>query len=285
MKSAFFHFLMPLSFLWCMPFLLSGQIKLPYEVVYEDGIYFEKFDSTNTDENRYTANNVTYLEGNVLTYSYYYEDTNGRRFKFKEFKRADGKLDWDWVPADSSDANTVASVVLTVCPGLKPMVYSVPDYNQTVILFEYPRVNGEKEGTSYTGAVDNEKNVWIHPPRDKFFRILEINPFPYIQAPYKVGTRWEWWLDIGSYWGDVRWKTWEGVIRNNYRYEITGETVINTALGPLDCFVVESTAESTIGKTYLKSWFSPVFGFVRMAYINIDGSKTVLELVQFEKKL
>ena len=65
-------------------FLIAGRsqetpiIKRDYKVVLEEGIYVEKFDSTNTSENRYTANNQTYLEGNQYVYDYYYEDLNGK---------------------------------------------------------------------------------------------------------------------------------------------------------------------------------------------------------------
>ena len=55
--------------------------KKDYEIIYDEGIYVEQFDTTNISENRYTANNQTYLEGNKLIYDYYYEDHKGIKYK------------------------------------------------------------------------------------------------------------------------------------------------------------------------------------------------------------
>ncbi|MDF1546289.1 MAG: hypothetical protein P1P88_00615 [Bacteroidales bacterium] len=67
--------------------------KKDYEIIYDEGIYVEKFDSKNTSENRYTANNQTFLEGNKLTFDYYYEDHSGKKYKFQEIDGA-GDLDF-----------------------------------------------------------------------------------------------------------------------------------------------------------------------------------------------
>jgi len=121
----------------------------------------------------------------------------------------------------------------------------------------------------------------MHPPRDKYFRILELNPFPFIQAPYEIGNTWDWSLTIGSSWGDKRWKTWEGNITNTYQYEITDKRMIKTDMGKIECFEVQSTASSRIGSTQLVALFSPIYGFVSLDYTNIDSSRTLLELVEF----
>jgi hypothetical protein len=47
--------------------------KLDYEIIFEDGIFVEKFDTTNISENRYTANNQTYIEGSKRIYDYFYQ--------------------------------------------------------------------------------------------------------------------------------------------------------------------------------------------------------------------
>lgn len=264
--------------------------KKDYELLLDDGIYVEKFDSTNISENRYTANNRTYLEGNRLIYDYYYKDLKGAKYKFQELEGAD-TLDykervhaWSLVSIDSLTERTVDKVELLVNYGLAPMNNNNPDYNQTVISYSYPLLEGEANFNSSTGIIENEKNIWAHPPRDRFFRILEINPFPFIQAPYEIGNKWNWSLGIGSFWGDERWKTWDESIENNYSYEIVDKKKISLAIGDLDCYVVESTATSSIGQTHLTAYFSLEFGFVKLDYTNIDSTKTVLELEKFYKK-
>ena len=261
-----------------------------YTLVDDEGIYVEQFDSTNVAENRYTANNLTYLEGNRLVYDYYYQDTQGNRYKFEELANAselnfpDRVKAWTFIRLDSLTERTIDKVELTVTYGLSPMDRNNPDYNQTVINYQYPQVNGERNFNSHTGVIENERNVWTHPPRDRFFRILEINPFPFIQAPYEVGHIWEWSLKIGSFWGDERWKAWEGPIVNAYTYEIVDQRKIDTSMGAVKCLVIDASATSAIGTTQLTSYFNPEMGFVKLDYTNIDGTKTVLELVDFDRK-
>jgi hypothetical protein len=262
-----------------------------YEIIFDEGIYVEKYDSTNVSENRFTANNKTYREGNKLVFDYYYEDLKGNKYKFQEIEGA-GELNfkemvkaWFFVPIDSVNEKTIDKVILTVKYGLKPMIKNNPDYNQTVISFNYPQISGKQTFSSSTGLIENEKNIWVHPPRDRFFRILEINPFPFIQAPYKIGNKWNWSLGIGSFWGDERWKTWEESIENKYEYEIVDHKIIRTEIGELKCYIVQSTATSSIGQTHLTAYFNMDIGFVKLEYTNIDSTKTVLELIEFEKKV
>ena len=265
-------------------------IKKDYELILEDGIFVEKFDSTITSENRYSANNKTYVVGNRLTYDYYYQNREGKKYKFQEIKGA-GDLHyeemekaWFFVSVDSINENTIDKVIITVKFGLKPMNFQNPDYNQTVISFNYPQISGKETFNSTSGVIENEKNVWIHPPRDRFFRILEINPFPFIQAPYEIGNKWNWSLKIGSFWGDSRWKTWDESIENKYIYEIIDKKKIKLAIGEFECYVIQSTAKSSIGQTHLTAYFNMEIGFVKLEYTNIDSTKTILELINFNNK-
>ena len=191
---------------------------------------------------------------------------------------------WFFVSVDSINENTIDKVIITVKFGLKPMNFQNPDYNQTVISFNYPQISGKETFNSTSGVIENEKNVWIHPPRDRFFRILEINPFPFIQAPYEIGNKWNWSLKIGSFWGDSRWKTWDESIENKYIYEIIDKKKIKLAIGEFECYVIQSTAKSSIGQTHLTAYFNMEIGFVKLEYTNIDSTKTILELINFNNK-
>lgn len=186
---------------------------------------------------------------------------------------------WQFLDINSTDERKIDSLKISVKYGLQPFIEQIPDYDQSIILFEYFIGSETASFNSMSGVIENEKNIWIHPPRDKYFRILELNPFPFIQAPHEVGNTWTWELSIGSFWGDERWKTWDGNITNNYQYEITDKRVIKSARGEIECFEITATATSRIGSTQLISWFSPEHGFISLDYTNIDGSKTVLELL------
>ncbi len=201
-------------------------------------------------------------------------NNNKKYFTIKEDRES-----WGFVDLDSTDSSTIKSVIIEVANG-NPMTQLDPDYNQTTLFYKLEDSN-EFE---MSGAIENEGNIWIHPPREKYFRILELNPFPYIKAPYEIGTKWTWNLRIGDQWADERWKIWEGYIENKYQYEITDKRTIKTNLGNLECYIIESNAKSRIGETELIAYFNPKFGFVKLNYTNIDRSKTNLELTEHTEK-
>ena len=91
-------------------------------------------------------------------------------------------------------------------------------------------------------------------------------------------------MGIGDHWADERWKVWEGKIENEYEYEITDKRTLKTDLGEIECLVIESNAKSRIGETKLTAYFNPEYGFVKLDYTNIDGSKTNLELTEHSEK-
>lgn len=261
------------------------QIVKDYTLEESGGIFAEVFDSTNVDENRYTANNTIYKTNTSFTYSFEHITKDGEKLYFKEDKTVEEReKQWKFIKSNSKDESIIKKVKVSVKYGLEPMIKYVPDYNQTLLQYDYPTYNNELPFNSISGAIENQNNVWIHPPRDRYFRILELNPFPFIKAPYEIGNSWEWWLSIGSQWGDERWKTWEGGIENQYYYEITEKETVDTKFGKLECLIIKSTATSELGETKLTSYFNEKYGFIKLNYINIDGSKTNLELIEHSDK-
>ena len=160
--------------------------------------------------------------------------------------------------------------------------HSRKDYDQTVEAFYFLFDDQwSRWPLSYSGIVENERNLWMHPIRSCLFKVLELNPFPYIQYPIKKGKTWKWKLTIGSHWGDERWKTWTGSIVNKYKYKITEtDCEVVTPMGTLPCVKVEAVAQSRIGKTHLTAYYNDTYGFVIMDNTNIDGSKIIINLVE-----
>lgn len=264
----------------------SVQTNLDKYVVEVDGISIEKKDSTKQYDEVYNSNNSIYTIGKKFTYNYFYENTKGEKFLIKRGKQIlqpQGYYtnDWEFINIEKPDNETVHHIVLTPSSG-NPFKENIPGYNQTAIKYDYLMNNGESFTMEITGAIENERNTWIHPPRSNFFEILEVNPFPYIKAPYKIGTKWNWILKISDHWSNKRWLEWKGGIENNYEYEITEKKKMATKLGNLECYIVHSKAKSRIGETELISYFNTKFGFVKLEYKNIDGTKTVLELENVE---
>ena len=264
-----------LAFVIALTSCTSSEKKpqVAYDLVSStSGISVEKFDEEITDENKYNYNNEVFKVGTKFTYDFQHFTPEN---EVKYFKVHDDQKSWDFVDENNEDSNAVKNVIIGTLSG-NPMSKWVPDYDQTAISYQF------KENTpfSISGVIENEANIWMHPPRDQYFKILELNPFPYIKAPYEVGTKWNWRLQIGGQWGDERWKTWKGNIENIYQYEITAKKNIDTSLGNLECFVVESTAKSRLGETALTAYFHQKYGFVKLDYTNINQSKTLLELVE-----
>lgn len=265
----------------CLAFLMSmvsctsseKNQQAAYDLVNSrSGISIEKFDDSNKDENKYNYNNEVFKVGSKFTYDFQHFTPEN---ELQYFKVSEDKKSWSFVDENTVDEDIVKKVIIGTLNG-NPMSQFDPNYYQTAISYRF------KENTpfSMSGVIENEANIWMHPPRDQYFKILELNPFPYIKAPYEIGTKWNWNLQIGGQWGDKRWKTWEGNITNTYNYEITERKTIATSLGDLECLVVQSTAKSSLGTTALTAYFHEKYGFVKLDYTNIDRSKTLLELSQ-----
>lgn len=247
---------------------------LKYTLVQDnDNITVEQFDVSVDDENKYNYNNVILQPGHTFTYQFVHIDTNGVEKYYKTYINGD-EQEWDFV--SSEDIEAIKQFRMKASSG-NSMAKMIPDYNQTNIQYYF----GDSSFYSLTGGIENEANYWIHPPREAYFKILELNPFPYIRAPYKVGTQWTWSLAIGSSWGDPRWATWEGNIKHKYNYEITSKQTIETALGSLECYEVIGLGNGPLGTTKLVSYFNETYGFVKLNYTNIDGSQTKITLVEF----
>ncbi len=255
--------------------LIQAQKK--YEIIFDDGIYVEKFDSSIIDQNRFTSNNITFPANKEYSYNYYYQNPFGEKYLCKIIK-VENKDTWEFTPIKDTSVNTVTKVILKVVNGLEPFIKIHPDYNQTVIKYKYILKNSRVISAESTGLIENEKNIWFHPPRNHLFKILEINPFPFIQKPYSIGNKWSWELEIGSFWGDKRWKTWTGNIISKTEYQITSNKEIITNIGKIECFEITGVSKSKIGETKLISYFNKEYGFIRLNYTNIDGSKVVFNI-------
>lgn len=129
------------------------------------------------------------------------------------------------------------------------------------------------------GAIENKAEFYLHPPRYGRYRILELNPFPQIKRPATSGRTWEWAVyPPASIFADPAWATWD-TLKVKFRYTLGGTVPLTTPLGRLPCSRVQATGHCRFGTTTLESYFHPAYGFVRLTYRNINGSRTELEMV------
>ncbi len=251
--------------------LACSEVK---EKKLEDGVYIEQFEQDNQDENKYNSDNIIYTVGTKLTFDYVFSKNN------IDYMYEQNGDEWELVSKKHSKEhpNAVNKIILKVQNG-NAMTRVNPNYNQSNIMYQYTPF----ESTDMTGLVENDKNIWFHPPRRSLFKILELNPFPFVKFPVEIGNTWQWTLNIGDQWGDKRWKTWEGSIQNKCTYKVEGLEKIATPFGKLACYTIVATGESKVGKTSLKAYFNKQLGFVRLDYSNIDGSTLNLNVINIEK--
>lgn len=140
---------------------------------------------------------------------------------------------------------------------------------QKAIRWNYYNSDFIKLDEEITGLIENDSVIWLHPPRTKYFKILEINPFPEVRFHE---SEWSTDLTVGSEWGNERWKTWKGNLKVSSEYSYEKE------IG-----VVTSKAETEIGTTKLISEFNPEKGFTKFDYTNINGSRILLELIEVKE--
>lgn len=218
----------------------------------------------------------TYRRGTEITFGYKYTDRNGKQQYFV----VNNGNSWDFTSANNSSENVVKDFKLRVLKS--NMNFKDPNYYQVEIAYV---IEQKGASTHKTGLIENEKNIWLHPPRQFLFEILELNPFPFIKYPLQIGNTWNWELAIGDQWADKRWKEWTGNILNKYQYKITRKETLNTAVGSLECYVVESEAKSELGTTRLTSYFNEQFGFVKLMYTNIDKSTIEINIQRVQQQM
>lgn len=116
--------------------------------------------------------------------------------------------------------------------------------------------------TDTTGAVDNDRACWFHPPRHNQYRMLELAPFPRVEYPLEVDRRYSRALFIGAGWGDL------SNTKVLWHYRITGRT------GDRWTIAAEAVPEDEPGKSsQLEFTFSSEAGFMDLHYTLHDGTR------------
>jgi hypothetical protein len=213
----------------------------------QDSIFVEKIpkDQLN-NEHRFDVDNKIY--------------PLGKEFLFKfSISKNDSILD-----------SEIALIQLNVLGTTKPFSEFDSEYSQTVIQYNYYDKNKKLLLTEKTGLIENNVNIWFHPPRSIDAGILQLAAFPYVKLDSK--DKWLWKLDaaFGEY-QDVH-------LTHYYNKENT--TQYNSSdLGLLLCKVIKVKTESEIGTTNSCFLYNDVLGFVLLEFFNSDGSKITLTLI------
>jgi hypothetical protein len=161
-----------------------------------------------------------------------------------------------------------------------------PGVQQTVI-WQYPKstvtnqVNDHISSIGWlpvdsTGAIENEKKYWIHPPRHNQYSITEVAPFPTVQFPCEINKTFNNITYIGTGWGK-----WDNLkLRNKYQF-INKETKYVGASG-FECWIIASESESELGRSDLTTAFNEEVGFVEFSYRFFNKTEIRIILTRIE---
>ena len=271
------------------PELVAQQVDIE-GFTNENGVMIEEVDNSFRKSAKelvlQTADNKIFKPGRVFKYDYYYlNEKNEKRMCVlspPDPKIPSRKAYYYMPPSDLSEL-ALMQVHITVLPGLGLIENVRPDFTKTTAKYSYKLYNEMAGVREQSPIIENEQNVWMTPPRFKIFRMLEFNPYPYIKTPFEIGNKWTWEHEVKTRWGDAQWLVLHEPLPNTYTYEITDLKKMGTAMGELDCYVVEAEAKNEFGEAYLTSYFNPEYGFVRLEYTNLHYTKMVFDLVEVEE--
>ena len=252
----------------------------PEGYTYFNGVLVEKLPSFNQDPNRYNSDNKIYVPGKVFVYGYYYETADGKQLLAQNIVSdsiATSRA-WQFVFAEQYNTLTITDFSYTIQDGMGILAKVRPGYNRTTVDINYKMPAGVGDFREIVGFIENEQGVWIYPPRQKLFGVLAMNPQPYIKAPFEIGNQWNWTFMVGAAYSDPRWIEWGGQLINECAYKIIGKKMVETPFGELECFEINAFGLNRLGRTQLTSYFNEEYGFVKMNYLNVDGSKLIMLL-------
>lgn len=227
----------------------------------------QQYDGLHIEKSKIDKNNSVYTLGKEFVFKIKITENDSTMF-LKENNTDNFKL------SKNIDSLKISEIHLTV---IKPKTFKRTNKNQTEVYYSY---EPNPTTVSSTGIVENVENIWVHPPRNGFFKSLETCPFPYVKLNKPIGYKWIDSMSIGNHWSDKKWGLWDGRLLLSYEYEIIGKEKILTEIGELDCIVINSTANSNIGQSRLKSYFSFEYGFVKLEYTLFTGMEIELNIVQ-----
>ncbi|MHC5353712.1 hypothetical protein ACYSNX_05955 [Myroides sp. LJL115] len=222
----------------------------------------QQYDKVFIEKSKVDKNNVVYRVGSNFYYMVKIQSENKEYYLDKAQK--------DSLTTNKNEA--IDEIQLSV---VKSKLFGRTNKNQTEIKYsDYPNPTFRTS----TGLVDNQENIWLHPPRFGYLKALETCPFPYIKLQERTGFTWTDQMSIAPYWGDPRWGVWEGRLLLNYTYEIQGQDTLTTPLGELKTTKVYGIATTDIGQSSLVAYFNETYGFVNLEYTLFNGDIIILEL-------
>jgi len=122
--------------------------------------------------------------------------------------------------------------------------------------------------TDTTGIIENNKKVWIHPPRNNQYTLTEIAPFPDFRKNKNVGDSYSSITFMGKGLGP-----WNGEkVKCNYSVTTIGKGIEDSL------WTIKATSEFAGKINNCEFIFSDIRGFISMSYSFFNGDSMTMKL-------
>ncbi|MCU0326129.1 MAG: hypothetical protein MUF45_12880 [Spirosomaceae bacterium] len=187
------------------------------------------------------------------------------------------KLDKRKKPAEEAEYTPIYQIALSVSEGSFLR-------QQSLVRYDYINRGIRSLDSEQTGVIEIGKRVVLNPPRQSFFKILEFSPSPQVGDSLKVGFEWN---DRQVLTEDAKMPSlaeWTGELTKDLSYKITRSEYIHTNIGTVFCYIIAGTCISSLGETKLIAHYNEDFGFIKMDFFNVDGSRILFEINNVKQK-
>ena len=158
---------------------------------------------------------------------------------------------------------TINYVVLKIIPGSL--------FKQTKVKYKYFKSlsNLIKDSSFFwelTGLIENNKNIWIHPPRSQYYE-LEFTAFPEIifnKDDNKIKTKWKSTTYTGPEWDKYK------NISITSNYNLDSDTILNFENTNYLSQKIIAYSTSKFGNIKSEFYFSNLIGFIQLNYFFKD---------------
>jgi hypothetical protein len=187
------------------------------------------------------------------------------------------KLEKKTKPVKENDYTPIHQVALSVTEG---------DFmkQQSAIRYDYINNGIKSMDSEVSGVIEIGNRVILSPPRNSFFKVLELSPFPMVGDSIKVGYEWTDRQVVSENATVPNLMEWKGELIKELSYKITKSEYLRTNIGTLFCYLVAGTCLSPLGETKLIAYYNEQFGFVKMDFFNIDGSRIIFDAYNVKQK-
>lgn len=185
------------------------------------------------------------------------------------------------VNSDDSECSALVNTIRYIVLGNNDDIKKT-NRRQTEVKIEYLK---DLPVGEFTGVVENDLNIWMHPPRSYFFKVLNICPYPFVKLPVIENDSWTDKMKVSSYWTDSLWGYWDKKLHIDLDYRVAGKEEIYFSGENIECFVINSSSYSDLGVSQLRIYYNEIFGFVKLNYNVLDKFKIefILADIQDEK--